>query len=701
VRVDGWILDVGLKEDHVYIWIRDPDKGRVKLFDRYTPDFYAEPLGITGEELRSLIEEHNHIAEIAVKKRRYSIRNMEEIEVAQIRVDSVENYRGLLKEVESMPCVAETYDTDLEHELKYLCERDLVPMDRVKIEADDWNRIRSIKPFPTGLEVDPPPLHLLCFGMKLQGESGEIITFDENLEEEYAFSGSTRQILKDFLDHFADLDPDIVACRDQDLEDMINLSRLLNLRRFGRLGRDGPVLWGGRAHVTLSTYSRLSLTGLVERVRYTRLPARLSAEWAAGRAIESRQCYEARRQGVLLLHRGGFQPVMTMKELLYRDHGGLIFAPDVGLHENVASLDFESMFPNLIVRRNISYENVRGGKNREGFVIDFTRETLDRRLYFKHLRYELPKNSQEWRWCEGRQLALKEILFCTYGYSGCWANRFGNFDTFTEINRVARNTLVESMNIAREQGFRTLYGNNDSLFLQRLGANREDYENLAQKIASHVGLPMAVEDHFRFLVLLPQKGEQGIGAVNRYYGRLEDGGYKHRGIELRRRDTPPFVAKIQEEAIEALLDCDTANEVRITGLQRCLSVIEDACRRIRRGEVPEGELKGSTLLRKDLSEYKARLPHVAATEALGMAGQRVNSGSVVDYIYVDAGHHNPYRRVRPASYGGVIDTEKYVELVREAGRSILMPFGVDLLGGNVRPTSLTDFWSTCLKGEDL
>lgn len=324
-------------------------------------------------------------------------------------------------------------------------------------------------------------------------------------------------------------------------------------------------------------------------------------------------------------------------------------------------------------------------------MVGFTRETLERRLHFKHLRRKLPKDSEEWLWCEGRQLALKEILFCTYGYSGCWANRFGNFDTFTEINRQARDTLVESMNVARERGFRTLYGNNDSLFLKRPGATPGDYEALAGEIAARVGLPMAVEAHFRFLVLLPQKGEPGIGAVNRYYGRLADGGYKHRGIELRRRDTPPYVARVQGEAVEALLGCDTAEEVRTTGLERALAVIEGACRRIRAGEVPEEALRGSTLLRRELDEYKARLPHVAAAEALGMAGRRVGSGSVVDYVYVDAGHHNPYRRVRPAGYGGGVDAGKYVELVREAGRSVLMPFDPDL-GGGARPTQLTDFW---------
>ncbi len=665
----------------------------MKLFDRYTPDFYAEPRGMEAGRLVGFLEEHDDLAGASVERRLSSIREMREVEVVRVRVARLEDYRRVLAQVEALRCVAGIYDADVEHELKYLCDKGLAPMGRVTVEADEFRRIRRIAPIPEGLEVEPPPIQVLRFGMDLDGEDGTVTTLDPRLEAEYVFRGSTRRVLRDFLDHFADVDPDVVACREKDLATVLRLGRRYGLRRFGTDSSGEPELYGGRAHVSLSTYGRLALSGLVERVRYTRLPARLSSEWGAGRAIETRQCYEARRRGILVPRRDGFQPVMTLEEMLRRrDQGGLIFAPDVGLHENAAALDFESMFPNIIVKRNVSYENIRLDQEREGFLVDFTRETLKRRLYFKHLRHEFPRDSDEWLWCEGRQLALKEILFCTYGYSGCWANRFGNFDTFMEINRVARETLVESMGVAREAGFRVIYGNNDSLFLKRPGATRDDYENLAEKIADRVGLPMAVENHFRFLVLLPQKGDQGIGAVNRYYGRTMEGGHVCRSIELRRRDTPPYVAKVQREAIEALLRPDSIEAVRTEGLRRALEVIDGACRRLRLGEVPHDQLRASTVLRKEPGEYKAKLPHVAAAEALGMAGARVEAGSLVDYVYVDAGHSNPFRRVRPAALSGSVDVEKYVKLVREAGRSILMPFGVDLEAvDGVRPTRLSDF----------
>jgi len=39
---------------------------------------------------------------------------------------------------------------------------------------------------------------------------------------------------------------------------------------------------------------------------------------------------------------------MTAKEAIFGDRGRLILSPMVELHENVAELDFESTFPNVM-----------------------------------------------------------------------------------------------------------------------------------------------------------------------------------------------------------------------------------------------------------------------------------------------------------------------------------------------------------------
>jgi DNA polymerase elongation subunit (family B) len=36
----------------------------------------------------------------------------------------------------------------------------------------------------------------------------------------------------------------------------------------------------------------------------------------------------------------------------------MIYSPKIGLHENVAALDYENEYANLIVKHNLSYETV-------------------------------------------------------------------------------------------------------------------------------------------------------------------------------------------------------------------------------------------------------------------------------------------------------------------------------------------------------
>ncbi|MCJ7732825.1 hypothetical protein MUP51_10965, partial [Candidatus Bathyarchaeota archaeon] len=563
---------------------------------------------------------------------------------------------------------------DLSHTQRFLADYGLIPLGSVIID-EDAGEIRSIEQVPLDLRVEPPPFNVLCFEIYQQDEQYSFVTYDEGMREEYSFTGSEKESLTSFMDFINETDPDFISCLEADMKKLLKLCIKHRQPSLGIFHQKSFHLEKGRVYLNLLSYRRMSLAGIVERIQYTREVPRVGSEWAAGRAIESRQCYEARRLGYLLPRRGFYQPVMSLEELLReRDHGGLIFAPTVGLHENVAALDFESMFPHLILKENISYENIRTERESEGFLLDFTRDTLERRLYYKHLRKTLEDQPEMWFWCETRQQALKEILFCTYGYSGCWANKFGNMDTFMEINKAARENLVKAMNIARSEGFHTLYGNSDSLFLERPDATREDFDALAVQIKSELNLPITVENHFKYLVLLPQKSGKEFGAINRFYGIRYDGELVCRGIELRRRNTAPFIADAQREAIKALLSKDSMEAVLTDGVQEVDKVIDKAARELKQGLVPISELEAKTILRRKPSEYKVRLPHVAAAEALGINGAEVDRGSVIGYVYVDSEHSNPFRRVSPAGFQKKFDYKKYAQLLEEARKSILLPF---------------------------
>ena len=127
----------------------------------------------------------------------------------------------------------------------------------------------------------------------------------------------------------------------------------------------------------------------------------------------------------------------------------MIFSPRVGLHENVAVLDYENEYANLILKHNLSYERC---SNTKGLLPTVLENFQKRRIMFKDLQKSFPVNTHEWLCCEQRIVALKNILVALYGTTGSFWNRLANVDAFEEINRLSREILIKSKDIVQGLG---------------------------------------------------------------------------------------------------------------------------------------------------------------------------------------------------------------------------------------------------------
>ena len=700
-QIEGWILDVYIEDDRAVLWIKTADGRTLRLKDRYAPSFYMKLAdGIEVEWLIKALEEHPHITEVKEESKYLSLSSNRKSEVLHVFVDSARNFRAVLNDVRGLGAAEAYFNTDLLHVQRYLFERNLPPTCMASIAYDDKCMLRSFSILDDNLEIEPPPFTVVIFDINAEKPSWKaksspvtmITVYDPSLKPIEIFDGSEASVLQSLAEYVEEADPDFLAAPDIE-ESLIHI--LVRSRRCGlniQLGREKinvykskrllPYALKGRSYVDLDVLLSIGLEGLVERSRWTLAPPRLSAKWPAGKIIDSRQCYEAMRRDILIPESYGFyQYSQTVKETIFRDRGGLIFSPKVGLHENVGELDFESMYPNIIVRYNISYETVSStgiDQSRRGFLPCLVETVLARRLHFKHLREKFPSGSREWRLCDNRQRALKNILVCIYGYSGCFANRFGNVRCYEEINRLARENLIRAVNIALKEGYEVIYGDSDSLFVKRKDALREDYESLAEKIRQKTGLPIRLDHYYKFLVFLRQSSDENFEAARRYYGKLTDGSLYCRGIELRRHDAPAFMKEFQERLISILFDADSADEILATQLEKAINYVLKTCRRIARREVPIEKLIIRKVLRKEASEYRSRVPHAIAALQAAQNGKPVRSGDIISLIYVNARHKNPLRRVISADKAPLklyYDREKYVEMALDAAETILGVFG--------------------------
>jgi DNA polymerase elongation subunit (family B) len=170
--------------------------------------------------------------------------------------------------------------------------------------------------------------------------------------------------------------------------------------------------------------------GLFEVARVTKLPVQELSRVSVGTGITSMQLNVAHEDKVLIPWRKREpEAFKSAIDLINSDKGGLVYQPVPGFHENVAEIDFASMYPALMVSYNISPETVGCSccpqnrlpeigytvcTRREGLVPKTLRPLLDKRAEYKRMKKSAtdPEDAEKY---QARQTALKWLLVVCFG----------------------------------------------------------------------------------------------------------------------------------------------------------------------------------------------------------------------------------------------------------------------------------------------
>src|SRR3990170_5014850 len=237
----------------------------------------------------------------------------------------------------------------------------------------------------------------------------------------------------------------------------------------------------------------------------------------------------------------------------------------------------------------------------------------------------------------------------SFGYLGYSNARFGRIEAHESVTAYSREKLLQAKEVAEARGYRMLHALVDSMWLQRPGATREDYETLAREVTDATALPIFVEGVYRWLAFLPSKTHRSVGVPNRYMGVFDDGSTKVRGIEVRRSDVPAIVESTQHGMLRRMLRCATLAEVR-AALPDILGLLEEALVRLRAGEVMPEELVITTHLSQDVGDYQHNTVQAITARSLDRHGARLHPGEAVQYIITDRTATLPDDRVRPYTF---------------------------------------------------
>ncbi|MCJ7423049.1 DNA polymerase II [Candidatus Bathyarchaeota archaeon] len=388
----------------------------------------------------------------------------------------------------------------------------------------------------------------------------------------------------------------------------------------------------------------------------------------------------------------------------YRPYaGGIVVAPKPGLHENVADLDFKSMYPNIMIKYNLSPDTYlrpdepapTGGVNEAPEVkhrfrrspAGFYKDMLSYLINIRddaHSRMKLvsPRNV-EYRVLDARQRVLKIITNAAYGYAGWTGARWYVKPVAEAAAAWGRYTIKTAMEMAEEKGLKIVYGDTDSIFVEY---DREKIENLSRNVQKKLGLEIKPDKIYTRILFTEAK--------KRYAGLLPDGRLDIVGLEVMRGDWAEVAKKVQEKVLEIML--------KEKSPKKAVTFVQNFIYELRQRRVPCRDLIIWKTLTKPAEEYEVKASHVEAAKLLKEKGWELAVGDKVGYVVV-VGSGRLYEKVKPymfASYAEV-DIEYYVtkQIVPVVTR-ILEPFGVapeelsESRHAEKETKSLTDFFGS-------
>ena len=719
METQGWLLDVYPLHDRMILWVRTAE-GKLLRFE----DPYRFPIYAAGN--RRILE---NLGEGAVRKgfaaghswgRKVEFWSGEEIEVLALEVSDYDRLPALLRKLPTLEDTVSFFNCDIPLAQYYLYIREIFPMGRCAVEHEG-NRVRNIRPLesPWELEYAAPDLsvmelsvegsHLLPLG---QGNALAVRCGGKTLVFE---PGSQEDLLRELALLLRRHDPDLIL---SDHGDSFIIPSLLRLSHKWRIplpldrepapirraivnhGRSyftyGQIVYNapdypcfGRLHIDRENsffYSATGFEGIIEAARLAKMPVQRLARRGSGTAISSMQLDRAVQDRILVPWRKGEpEKFKTALDLLVADKGGLTFQPVMGMHDNVAEIDYSSMYPTIMVRHNISAETILCGccpgpkvpesgynicEKREGLVPRTLRPILERRRYFREKKKAAKGPEKEMY--SRKQTALKWLLVVCFGYLGYRNARFGRIEAHEAVTAYGREKLLQAKELSEARGFRVLHGLTDAVWITKPGMTRAEVLDLCAEIGKAADVSIELEGIYKWVVFLPSKVRKDAPVATRYFGAFENGEVKARGLAFRRDDTPPFVKEAQEEMLRLLSASGNSREYREKSAE-VREVLAGYLTRLETGDLKKEELLVAKSVRRKVNEYKVENLTSLALKQLDEAGIEIHPGEKIHYLIRDSRSKNKEARVRAYPFVGAdddYDEEKYRDFLEKAAEEV-------------------------------
>ncbi|MFQ5761445.1 MAG: DNA-directed DNA polymerase [Candidatus Bathyarchaeia archaeon] len=375
----------------------------------------------------------------------------------------------------------------------------------------------------------------------------------------------------------------------------------------------------------------------------------------------------------------GELPPQRTEQPYYPYRGAVVSEPKPGLHGDIVVLDFTSMYPNLMIKYNISPDTYvppsvsspesevyvapevdhRFRKKPSGFYTKVLSALIHARQRTQDEMRKHPPASVQHRILDARQRSIKTLTNATYGYCGWVGARWYRREVAEATSAWGRHTIQATIRKAENLGLDVIYSDTDSIFVRK---HEEKIASLLNYVNQELGLEIKPSAEYTRILFTEAK--------KRYAGLLREGALDIVGLEVARGDWAEVARVAQVKALDIIL--------REENVQNAVAAVKDFVETVRTGGVPFKQYIIWKALAKPLEEYEVHAPHVEAARKLVDKGWKVSVGDYIGYV-ITKGEGKPHERAAPYLYAKMedVDYDYYVDnqIIPAVGR-VLSILGV-------------------------
>lgn len=393
-----------------------------------------------------------------------------------------------------------------------------------------------------------------------------------------------------------------------------------------------------------------------------------------------------------------WEDIQTRKEVSPYT-GGFVKEPIAGLHEEIAVMDFKSLYPSLIATFNISPEtfnceccrkdgyevpetNYWFCKRKKGFISTVIKELIEKRNEIKEKMKKLKKGSEEWNRLDREQFAVKTVSNATYGYFGFSGSKWYCRECAQSSATFGRFYIKKVIKEAEKEGFTVIYADTDSMFVKINGNLKVEAGKFLEKMNKELPgiIELDIQGIYKRGIFIPRG--IGPGTAKKRYALIDDKGILTiRGLEKVRKNWSNVAKDTQEEVLRLILEKkDVKGSVKY---------VKNVIEKLKKGKIPLKDLIVIEQLTKPLSEYKAIGPHVVAARKIKERGRPLGEGMPIMFV-ITKGKGSISERAEPFEDVEIndIDNEYYIShQIVPAALRVLTVLGVteeELLGESLK-----------------